>query len=221
MRKAEKLAFLLLLIMISDVLCAPAIAQGGTASTTFQGCSDISEEYWHALDVVFPRPVLSPTDFRNVRYRIVLRYEPSRGPESQMIFERRVDGSLIATEYALPDGVLSIWARLWKVYEARRCPTDADFATKLVIKRLDPAPKEVSQMVTELFQQPFTLMIDPDMRSDLNPKSQRLMVEDGAAYHFWLDGSQDSALFRLHDGPLQSPLYDKIDRLRSAVENAK
>lgn len=204
-------------------LADPAIAQKAQrTSSTLLGCTDISQQYEHALDVVFPRPTRGPGDFRAVDYTIVLRYQPSFHAESQIVFEKDTNGKLLATEYTLPDGAPSVSTRLWKIYEARRCPTDADLAGIITVNRsLDPVPNEVKKLVIQLFEQRITLMIDPAMRIDLNSKSPRLLVEDGAGYHLWLNGLQNSAFFDLHSGPFQSPLYDELDHLRLAVEDAK
>ncbi|MHB8487442.1 MAG: hypothetical protein ACYDCM_17145 [Candidatus Acidiferrales bacterium] len=206
------------------LLADPAIAQKAQrTSSTLLGCTDISQQYEHALDIVFPRPTRGPGDFRTVDYTIVLRYQPSFHTESQIVFEKDMNGKLLAKEYALPEGAPSVLTRLWKIYDARRCPTDAELAKINTVNRsLDPVPSDVKELVIQLLEQPITLMIDPDMRIDLNSKSPRLLMEeDGAGYHLWLNGLQNSAFFDLHSGPSQSPLYDELDRLRLAVEDAK
>lgn len=220
MKWAVRYVSLLALLVCSVFLADRVVAQQTrSSSSALQGCSDISQEYNHALDLVFPRSTRTPAAFRELDYSIVLRYQPSFHAESQIVLEKDTNGKLLATEYALPDGAPSVSTRLWKIYEARRCPTDADFAGIITVNRsLDPVPNEVKELVIQLFEQPITLMIDPDMRIDLNSKSPRLLVEDGAGYHLWLNGLQNSAFFDLHSGPFQSPLYDELDHLRLAVE---
>ena len=209
-------------LICSVLLAGPVVAQQTrSSSSALQGCSDISQDYDHALDLVFPRPTRTPAAARELDYSIALRYQPSLHVESQIVFMKDTDGKLLVTEYALPEGAPSILARLWKIYEARRCPADADFiGTKLIVKNLDPAPTRVTESVTHLFQQPITLVIDPNMR---NSKSHRTFMEDGARYLIWLNGDQNSAFFELqgpYKGQFDSPLYDEVDRLRLAVESA-
>lgn len=223
MKRAVRCVSLLALLVCSVFLADRVVAQQTrSSSSALQGCSDILQEYDHVLDVVFPRPARTRTGSRDLDYSIVLRYQPSLHVESQIVFEKDTDGKLLVTEYMLPEGAPSILARLWKIYEARRCPTDADFmGTKLIIKNLDPTPTRVTELVTYLFQQPITLAIDPNMRIS---KSHRAFMEDGARYLFWLNGDQNSAFFELqgpYKGQFDSPLYDEVDRLRLAVESAK
>lgn len=225
MKLAVRYVSLPALLICSVFLAGPVIPQQTrSSSSTLQGCSDMLQEYDYALDLIFPR-AKSPASFRGIDYRIVLRYLPSFRQESQIVFTKRANGRLETKEYNLPVGDESLWTRLSKIYEAGRCPTDADIkATKVIIKSFDPTPKDIEQLVNGLFRQPITLIIDPNMQTSLNSESPRIVMEDGASYRFWLDGLQNSAFFELqgpYGGQFDSPLYDEVDRLRLAVESAR
>ena len=162
----------------------------------------------------------------DIDYTIVLRYLPSFQTESQIVIVKQVNGTIDVVRYGLRHGDQSIWTRLNKFYEKQSCPTDADIRNMdVVITNLKPVPDDVKQTVVSLFEQPVTLVIDPNMRLGLTPKDHRYMMEDGETVYFWLDAFQDSAFFKLW-GPwgdnarFDSPLYDWADRIRKEIKGS-
>jgi len=117
-----------------------------------------------------------PAEFKDVEYRIVVRFLPSSGsPESQVVFLRDRDGKIQTIQYRLKPGTRSLMDEYNEILQANPNATAEDVLSRVAVERLKQTDAESpGPLVGELFQMTIPTKL-----------SSRLCT-DGTTYEFWV-----------------------------------
>jgi hypothetical protein len=206
----------LLLLASSLVTIASLAAREQTRDRSERGL-DPGAFYERVVDIKFQVPPQKPTD----RLRVILRFTPPSGPESQIAITEDIYDHPIVLEYDLPPDSKAIWEQLPSLRDESKLD-DQDPALiankiKVNIRTVNIPSSVINDLLRGLAELRFpSIGIDP---------RQTNAVHDGGRIDFWLEEFLSG---QVHVGCKYNPrdnnataLVNWMMRTRKIVDSAK
>jgi len=156
--------------------------------TQAENAAPKSVGYSEVVDCAFQFSRGIPAEFSEMDYRIVVRFLPSWGPESQIVFLRNKDRTFRVIDYRLKKGTRPISEEYNEVVRNNPNASVEDVLKRITVEITEERPDESKARLVEQF---FRLSIPTDIDPDL--------CLDGTTYHLWVQTQSNSIQASLSD----------------------
>lgn len=139
------------------VLVASGVSPGYTIAKPQSTVSPCAE----AVDVLFRFSQGKPAEFQEFDYRVVVRYLPAFGPESQIQILGKSDGSLQIIQQMLREGIQSIHRECIAVLEANPNASTLDVVNRIGVQKQEIPSEHFVGLVEEFFTLSLATRLSP------------------------------------------------------------
>lgn len=192
-----------MLFLSSATFCqVPLVAKAETPPTIFEG----------VVDRVFQFSSGEPGEFANFKYRIVLRFLPSLGRESQLVFLGREDKTIRIIQFGLMPGAPPLSEQYTNILDKNLKADVNDITREIAIERKERVAKGTEAgLVLEFFR----LSIPTNLSTDA--------CLDGTIYQLWVQTPSNKIFVSLSDcayneNTESNPMIQWIKSVRRELE---
>ena len=160
----------------------------GAGQTTIPNVNSAAAQYAQVVDRAFQFSQDVPAEFAGIQYRVVVRFLPSFGPESQFVFLIKNNHTVRITEYRLARGSSSISAAYDQLGQNPHATVD-DILRQVRIEKVERAVRSSDdKLIADL----FALSIPAKVSSDV--------TLDGTSYELWIQTSSNEIHISFSEG---------------------
>ncbi len=172
-------------------------------------------EYAQVVERAFQFSQRIPAEFREMQYRIVVRFLPSSGPESQVVLLGRSDRPIRLIEYRIRKGLPPISQEYNEVLHRNPKASIEEILNRTSVDRTEELAEEsTTRLVAEFFRVSIPTKVSPSL------------CMDGATYELWVQTPSNEIHASLSDcaygeNTASTPIIQWVKAMQSEMQKRK